>query len=283
MKKPGLKLATLALAGALAIPSIAGAQASFTVKLDGAPVVSGQTGERGQSVDIGAAGCIDPNTQLPGYIGEFVSLDGDPALGYDTFQFGETLTDSAGNFDINVVIPMDGDLGTFYARWYCASTPVTDIFAEEMLWVEPLMTMEIQSAAGGTPAGRSTNGTKGYTPSAASLTITVDPNSLPAVDRMGIPGAQAAKLKGKVDVAAGNLVKVNDFINWLLRRPVQTARPSTNAEYVTAAFATLTKKVPTAKVMKPYVQRLDAGQIRVQVVEDIALTAHDAAWWTRKA
>ena len=53
--------------------------------------------------------------------------------------------------------------------------------------------------------------------------------------------------------------------------------------YVIAAFHTLGGRVPTRTELATYSDQLDQGLPKVQVVEDIALRFHNAAWWNAKA
>ncbi len=276
------KLASLALVGGLLSPLVAGADPIVSVTSGGSPVTEISTGELGQPIAISIVGCIDPLTELPGYVGLFTGRE-DPVV-VTGWQVAEAPANESGGIEADLSIPLDNGTGSFFSRFYCSSAPVTDVDSPEMLWVAPLMTMDIQSAqARRVRVSKDGIVNSGATTGSSDLQVTVDPNSLPAVDRMGIPGAQAAKLKVRVDSASSALVKVNLFIDWLFRRNPPATRASTNTEYVTAAFATLTGKVPAARVMAPYVARLDAGQVRVQIVEEIALTAHSASWWIRKA
>jgi len=56
----------------------------------------------------------------------------------------------------------------------------------------------------------------------------------------------------------------------------------TNARYVANAFDELTGDNGTPKQVRAMVARLDAGALKVQVVEDIALTEHGASWWNKR-
>jgi len=327
MKNPLIKLAGLALAGVLVAPAMAQADPSVTATASGAP--AGDVAYMGQPVHVVASDCINPADGTPGYTGEFVSMVGDPATN-EPWQFGDTQADDTGEMTYDVVIPT-GDPATFYVRWYCASQPMTAIDSQQMLWVDSLMTIDIQPAdamsgrsatlkvagggkavtatvakrhtgstvirfpghgngngnGNGRPSGPTTTTVPATTPAAPALTINVDPNSLPLVDRIDIPGAQAAKLKVRVDTEANrraqsdrSRVKGGRSARAAGRGPAVVRTP-TNTEYVAAAFDVLTQRSPNNKTVKSFVADLDAGQTRVQVVEAIALTAHAAPWWIR--
>lgn len=162
----------------------------------------------------------------------------------------------------------------------------------------------------------------------------VDPDSLPAADRLGITGRPAAALKGKVDANADAVANVENFFRAFFgrtatqkeldtylklfgggrsnasfakrlasssqfrfrgNRTVATkaaqiratsgSMASTYADenYVIAAFHTLGGRVPTRTELATYSDQLDQGLPKVQVVEDIALRFHNAAWWNAKA
>lgn len=115
-------IAAIAIAGALFLaPAAAGADPVITGSVDGAPFTSGDTGMLGQTIHAEGTGCFAPDTGAPGWFGEFVGAD-DPATSPSMHAF-ELQADEAGAFSWDVTIPLDNALGTFHARWYCASAP----------------------------------------------------------------------------------------------------------------------------------------------------------------
>jgi hypothetical protein len=298
MKNALPKLAGIALAAALLAP-VASASADPVVSgtVNGSPVVDGVTGLLGQGVEVIGAGCTDPGTSQPGYMGEFISPSADPVVADDAFQPYQTATDADGGFDWSVVIPLDNGTGTFYTRWYCSPGPVTSINDPSMLWVGPEMSMQINAPDSGGTANRmsvrvttsktgkvtATAKTTKAAPAGPAVALHTDPDALPAVDKINIPGPLAAKLKKRTDAAAKGLAQFDNLFDHFLGLPwSKTTPPATNQEYATAAYGLLTGKLPTTKAIKPFVNELNAGQIKVAVVENIALTAHNSSWWIRK-
>ncbi|MCB0963492.1 MAG: DUF4214 domain-containing protein [Acidimicrobiales bacterium] len=53
------------------------------------------------------------------------------------------------------------------------------------------------------------------------------------------------------------------------------------ANYVATAFLATTGRVGSPRAMAPFVEQVEDGAYKVQVIEDIALTARPASWWNR--
>jgi hypothetical protein len=290
----------LALAGTVAaMPGAAGADPVVTATTGGVSVI-GTTGSLGQMVDVQATGCNNSADGGSAYFGEFVGMTSvlDPAA---VFQPYETQTDAAGTMDWNVQIPLGNDLGTFYAHWYCADGPVTDPTDPSIRWVSPVVTMTITDGSG-TQALRASSVTaksgakttvkakakansvalagRSAVTSTRGVSITMDPDSLPAIDRIGIFGAQAAALKAKVDRAFGSAADVKKVFK-VLNPKADNGQLShlVNTLYAKTAFDVLGGKNPNAKDLADPVALLDGGGIKVQAIENIALTIHNAAWW----
>ncbi|MGN6692756.1 MAG: hypothetical protein ACTHN0_01135 [Aquihabitans sp.] len=295
-------IAVLALAGtaALAPTAVAGADPVIGVSSGGVPVSEAGTIGRGQALDIVGSGCASPTPGQPTYSGEFVSGAGDP-WSNPAIQPFETVNTEDGSFSWSLTVPEDNFVGTVYARWYCSTSPASEL-SGDMLWVGPLMSMNMSEGAVANRtasfAAKATTSTKtaaktsskaATTAAAGSngggMTVTVDPDALPVVDRLGITGDKAAKLKAKVDAqyardALGlqllkKLVGRNAELNKVLDYELQK-------QYVNTSASVLGAKKLSGKQVNGYADRLAAGEIRVTIVEDIALLVHPAAWYNAR-
>jgi hypothetical protein len=308
MNRTIARAAAITLAGLAVLGPAAAASAdpSVSIEVDGQSYGTDGSGSLGQTLHVTGSACTNPDTGDPGYMGQFVMPGGDPWVdgGYHVY---ETTTDGTGAFDWETVIPLDNGTGTFGARWYCSTTPVEAIEDGSIQWVGPLMTMTITDGAQGfhattirmsrTTAPADTAQTqslrkvavRGSQIAAASLsglasgpangvTVTTDPDSLPAVDRINIPGDVSAELKARVDSRSQQGTKFRS--DKASKGGSATYTHRDNVTYVAYAFRALTGRNVSAAVSDPFVQRLDEGEIRASVIEDIALTAHSAGWWT---
>ena len=293
MKRARIGAAALLIGAILAAPAAAMADPWVSATSNGTSFgEGGNTGVLGATISIVGSGCTNPVSGQPAYMGEFVGLS-DPMTDSNAMKF-EFETDTNGGFEWET--PMVADQTTYYARWYCSTTPL-DSLDQADLWVSPLIWMTFDAPpAGATPVAARQAKSAGITgskvqfasvrtlaaePGAPTVELTTDPEALPAIDRMGIVGSKAAQLKGTVDWTANTSNKLANFFAYLSGKKVKNTSVS-NADYVKTSFALLTGKTPSAKAMAPYVARLDAGGLKVQVVEDIALTAHNAAWWNAR-
>jgi hypothetical protein len=308
MMRPRKTIAALALtlAGTVAaMPAVAGADPTISATTGGVSVID-TTGTVGQIIDMSITGCTT-STGTAGYIGEFVGYSPSLAPG-DVTHPVEAMTDETGSLSGQIQIPLDNGSGTFYAHWYCSDSSAATPDDASIRWISPTVTMTIQaggqsqamatrSLAQKTTSKSTTKSTTKSTkkstkqsvtakaPTTASsspVTITVDPDSLPALDKIGIFGPQAAALKARVDRAFGpvsNIVKVYKFL-----KPKASADEIShlvNSLYVNTAFDVVGKNNPSAKQVAAQVAALDGGGLKVQAIEAIALTAHDAAWWNK--
>lgn len=298
-----------------AMAPLAGADPWVEFRSDGEPLVDGGTLDLGQPLEITGGACEATEGAV---MGQFVSAVDDPAfVGPDEQWKIELPVDETGAFEWDLTIGAENDLGTFWARWYCASSPVDSLFDPQILWVGPAMSMTIQDGGGIQPAmaggttvrfARATTTTAAaVTPmrrigraiaasvgapeepaatSEASLRVDLDPDALPLVDRVGIDGPTAARLKDRVDdrvdaLEAARRALADRLGNGALARALR--QPVSDTEYVTLAYRELTGRTAGNKAMREAVDELGHGHLRVQVVEDIALTRHDAAWWMANA
>lgn len=294
MKRFTVLATSLVVAGSALLPTAAAASPWVTATTDGVPV-DGTTGHPGLPMRIEFTGC--DNTGGTAVMGLFVSPAGDPwerPVEEELIQI-EHAVDAEGGYLWDLVIAEENDRGTFTNRWYCATEPVTAMRDAAVTWVSPPAYMVIED--GGPIAGRSAATTKtaskgsgmSAAPSAglrtlkptapvlSTVRITMDPDALPPVDKIDILGSVAARIKVEVDATAQKRGNLNRGFG----RKHEGHTP-TSAEYVSATYRTITGRTPSAKVMAPYVARLDAGELKVHVIEDIALTQHAAAWWNQR-
>jgi hypothetical protein len=278
---------------------------------------------------------------------------GDPAVEGAAIPFEEMVME--GSFQWDVTLSPDA-AGTYYTRWYCSTSSMPEQGSEDLLWVSDLITFEVMSMGGDARTRSSSGGT--------TATFRLDPDGLPAIDKVGIQGDKAADLKAVVDAkystiaavyrtytsvlgrqpdAAGLkfwLAKVEGglslqklgkqmagqaefkqgrgklsakkFIDemyrsvlgrsadaegrafWLARLKSGNVRGEVaaqfgnsaenvdrlaNAAYVVTAYYTLTGSIPSLSEIQEQAAKLDEGQFKVTVVEDIALTAKSAEEW----
>ncbi|MCU1372422.1 MAG: hypothetical protein JWO77_3616 [Ilumatobacteraceae bacterium] len=304
----------LALMGITVLaPGIASADPSVSVAINGTPFTDGSSGVNGQPIRVVGQGCTNPAGEA--YMGLFLGST-DPALSQSYHPFETVAVD--GGFTLDDTINLDL-IGTTYVRFYCSTSPVTAIDDASMLWVSPMSSIVIEQQSGlQAMKARSVSVNASSLLNAATdgdrqLAIATDPDALPYVDRVGITGENAAALKAKVDarvekpsatqrlssaVHGGTSASRHGNIWSRLssakaarsnssRGPVSPARPAapmTHGEavrYVTAAFQVVGGRTPSSATVQTYAARLEAGAYRVQVVEDIALTSHNAAWWNK--
>lgn len=289
--RTGIAVLTLTGAAALAPISTAGADPTVTASSGGVSITESGGISQGQAVDIVGTGCYVEG--VPTYSGEFVSGAGDP-LSNEAFQPYETQNELDGSFAWSFNVPEDNGVGTAYARWYCSSEPATTL-AGPKLWVGPLVTMTMSAgeAPNRTTALRTTSAartskasaSKTATTSGVTMTMTTDPDALPAVDLLGITGDKAAKLKAKVDAQYAKDSKGLVLLKKLLGRNAEIGKfldGELQKQYVNTSASVLGAKKLPGKATKAYADRLAAGEIRVAIVEDIALTVKPASWYNAR-
>jgi hypothetical protein len=306
----GVTMASVLAIGAMA--PAAGADPWVEFRSEGQPLVDGGTATLGQPLEITGGSC-DPSSGQA-VMGQFTSAVDDPAFVGEEMQWKiELPVDELGSFDWSLAIPEENSVGTFYARWYCATAPVESLFDPEIVWVAPLATMTIEPAAPGAPLGavrrtdfqvRATTGADlvrsglaavpGLRTAVAAATpedtgtvgFELDPDALPLIDRVGIRGPEAAALKERVDADVRALEASRAALAARLgRTPLAEAlrRPITDTEYVTLASVELTGRRPSTPVLRQHVTDLANGQLKVKVVEDLALAHRSVDWWTANA
>jgi hypothetical protein len=308
MNRTIARAAAITLAGLAVLGPAAAASAdpSVSIKVDGQPYVTGGSGSLGQALHADGAACANPTPGEPAYMGEFALPGGDPWTD-PGWHVVEGQTDEAGNFTWDITIELDS-VGQFGARWYCATAPIESLSDPAVLWVGPLMTMTITDGSAGAQGvkaptvqmkrttaaiaddaqtqslrkvavrGSQILSGAGFTASGPEgVTVTVDPDSMPAIDRVNIPGDVTAELKARVDARSQ---QGSEYRNNKASNDTDGYSHRENAAYVAYAFRALTGRNVGAAVSAPFVDRLDAGEIRSAVVEDIALTAHGVGYWT---
>lgn len=270
--------------------------------------LDGTAGSVGQEIIVTGVDCVSPEPGAPTYMGEFAAIDVDPLTNPSAHIF-ETSTDEVGSFRWDVTIPVDTTSGRYVTRWYCSTAPVTSLDDPAMLWVSPPLWMDISgapaapaarmqtvqkaaSARTATPVGTLASTSKlakqqqrASTPGAATVSLVGDPDALPAIDRVGITGPKAAALKAKVDAAYRKDARGLELLKKLAGRNVKAAATIDrllDQQYVASAQQVLGVKRLSPASAKALGDRLDAGEIRVNVVEDLALMVRDAAWYNAR-
>ncbi|MEZ5178760.1 MAG: hypothetical protein R2746_10905 [Acidimicrobiales bacterium] len=287
MKRFTALATSLVAAGSILLPTAASASPWVTATSNGNPV-DGTTGQPGTPILIEGTGC--DNTGGTAVMGLFVSPNGDPwnaPVEEELIQI-EKPVDETGAFTWEVTIAPENDNGVFTNRWYCATEPVAALRDAAVTWVSPPASITIEGAGSSLDPGAEAPKrvvakrmavAKAAAPAPApSVRIVMDPDALPAVDKIDILGPQAADLKAKVDKRAKIDNGIDRLFAWLLGRD---APQVTSADYVDAAFGVVGGRKPSAQVVKTYADRLDAGELKVQVVEDIALTQKPASFWNK--
>ena len=267
-----LTAAAAAAAATLLTAGVAHADPNFTITANGVVVGSGGTSTVGQDIVWSGTACLTPGGQ-PGYTGAFWSSVSDPATDSNAAH-AESITDGTGGFSWDSGPITDAAVGTVNIRWYCATAPVAGPSDPNIQYSSPLMSMTIAASGASTARLRTAAASKGMasqtttSSSGRSLVVSSNPDSLPTVDRIAINGPRAAQLKHFVDAIAGPSARANLGHNG-------------NVRYVDTAIGLAGPSMRNKAGIAKYVAELDAGQIRVKVVEDIALTSRTAAQWNR--
>jgi hypothetical protein len=287
----------------------ASADPNLSVTADSTSIDPGHQLDGGQEIVYKVTGCTTEGG-APGYVGVYLSNSGDPSTDAGA-DHAEAPADETGGVTwvAGVVNASEGVPATVYIRWYCSSVPAAGWTDPSILYAGPLMTFtmggnavagrsaqtsapQLQlrvaktsaksvSRSGSRPVSKSgsKSGSKSAAPTVTTTTTahgTVDPDALPAVDKLNIVGSRAASLKARTDL-----------VEWFTapRRLGRNTAPRTTAEdvhYVRSAFIALSGRTPSAKVAAGYAAQLSSGQTRVKVVEDIALSINpNPRFWNR--
>jgi len=190
-----------------------------------APTVSLSTtaGIIGDTFDISVVSCPTGSTAE---IGLYVSPTTDPAYALDSFRPWRTSVSSWGSAIYQPSIPSDNTLGTFRVRYYCASGNPSWYYDSKISWTSSLYTFTISANAVAPALLAAGSAGAPVSPAALSSTVgtwSVDPDSLPGTDNLGIPGTQAAALKSRVDAIAGPSGQVTRLATAALGRQADRA------------------------------------------------------------
>lgn len=204
------------------------ANRSLTVSSNSSPVIvpsvslATTAGVIGATFDITMASCTSGTAPE---FGLWVSQTGDPQTVSDEFRPWRAAVSSWGSAIYQPTIPADNSTGSFSVRYYCADGTPTDAGDAKIKWSSSLYTFSVSAAStAGALAAAPAPGSAGVAGAAASVgTWSVDPDSLPAVDNIGIPGAQAAALKARVDAIAGPSGQVTRLATAALGRQADRA------------------------------------------------------------
>jgi hypothetical protein len=361
------RTAALALLGtALLAPGTASADPTFSATVNGAPYFDAEIGRFRQQIDLQGSGCLLP-TVGGGHMGEWISTEGDPWLVGGEHYF-DIQTDENGTFAFEAHAILDPEIQRYHGRIYCATQAPTSLDDEAMLWVSPegTMTMNGEDAPPVIAMGNRQAASSG-SPSLTDLSF--DPDALPLVDRIGIPGDVAAELKQQVDrraEAVGRIQRMyavflgrradpqgldywvrqserkspqtiarsmmrssefqrvfgapsdGEFLEQLYQAVLgrssdpsgrrywgaalsskrldraevglafadssEFIRRTAHVNYVSAAFQALSpgRANPSAEVVDGLADRLAAGELKVTIVEAVALSLRDADWWAAR-
>lgn len=202
---------------------------SLTVSSNNNPVIapaatySTTAGVIGATFDITMVSCTAGDAPE---FGLFVSETGDPESVNDEYRPWRSAVSSWGSAVWTPTIPADNALSSFRVRYYCADGTPADADDDKIDWSSSLYTFTV-SANAVTPALKAAVSTgtpvTASTLSSAVGTWSVDPDSLPGTDTLGIPGAQAAALKTRVDGIAGPSGQVTRLATAALGRQADRA------------------------------------------------------------
>lgn len=250
-------IASVAIAGTTLLGATAAtADPTYTITGSAGTIEDGGSVETGTNVHIAGTGCMING--VPGVMGSFSSLDGDPLNGANaSFQAEYEPLSASGGFDVDVPADLSA-LQSVYSRWYCASSTTSSLNGPSVEYSSELIRVTATSGANlrtNLQRFSATGSTSGTTFSAKS-----DPNSLPLVDKINITGRNAAALKTYID---------GEFSKAEAKKPGSLS--TLNKRYVELTYKTLSGKAATAAKVNAQVAKLTAGKTRVKVIEDIAL------------
>jgi len=191
MKHRFAKLATLAMAGAMFAAPLA-AHADPIATMTG---TVGSSTTVGDTINVDGSQCVVDGQQT--YVGLFYGVDGTT---WYKGPFEEQTV--AGTWHWTFPLDPATETGTVQSIVYCSTAPVSSLDDPAVQWASPVYHMTIESSPRSVH-GKARAGAKAAT--AAMPTMTLDINALPRVDKMGLPGAQAAALKTKVDARFANV------------------------------------------------------------------------------
>lgn len=154
----------------------------------------------GQADEINGYACVDEVGLQSTYAGQFVSPDAGATL-YKTL---ETPTEPDGSWTWMLMPNGEAPMGDYEIYFYCSTAPVTSLDPSnpsanpDILWVSGMYERTLMEA----DARAASSGGSGPM-------VTIDPDALPRVDRMGIHGEEAAALKADVDAAVDDVAALD--------------------------------------------------------------------------
>jgi len=241
MKRIPALIAMVSVAGSALLAAPVAADPVIQVSVNGTPISSGGNGDYGQNATFGVENCLS-TTGDPGYFGMFTTWASEPGRPDDHNEF---FTDTTGSFGVEVNMPLSDMERVMEVDWYCAASPVTERTDPAILWMSDNFTFTIHEApAEALPAARtsvslaktsvSTSSTTVDAISSrsteAGITITSDPDGLPAIDKIGITRAPAAALKAKVDANEALIAKAENFFQAFYGRSATNDELSLNVQ-----------------------------------------------------
>ncbi|MFZ4517955.1 MAG: DUF4214 domain-containing protein [Microthrixaceae bacterium] len=183
---------------------------------------------KGNTVKVYGAACAASGGQWGG----FGSAERDPAAAStptDLQQYLATSTRGDGALFWTTTIPAEAFVGTTYARFYCATAPVTSIGDARITWLGPLITYTVLATPISTNAVPQVALPRSFAVrlpfvgriaspvvaprqiSAGGVVVNQDPDALPGKDLVGLTGDVSARLKARVDrveSASGRLTRL---------------------------------------------------------------------------
>ncbi|HEX2578300.1 MAG TPA: DUF4214 domain-containing protein [Aquihabitans sp.] len=194
----------------LTSPFAAGADPLMT--RDGAPLTDGGL-VVGEVVTINTTACTGPGQTYGGFFAH--------AAHQPLAHEHEVATEPDGSWTWSSEVSGDTEAGVYTLNFYCASSPIESVDDPAITWLSGDYHLEVQPMAepivevnasriasvGGTAADE------------GMVQLSIDPNALPRVDEMGIPRAQAAGLKAKVDARRTNVGQAQRLYLAFLGRP----------------------------------------------------------------
>jgi hypothetical protein len=250
-------IASVAIAGTTLLGATAAhADPSYTISGSTGTIEDGGSVETGTLVHIAGSGCMVNG--VPGVMGSFSSIDGDPLDEANAaFQAEYEPLSATGGFDVDVPADLDA-LTSVFSRWYCASSSTSSLTGPSVQYSSELI--RVTATAGANLRSNLKRFSTTGTTSGSTVSAKSDPNSLPAVDKINITGRNAAALKSYLD---------GEFDKAEAKKPGSLA--TLNKRYVEFVYKTLSGKAAAAAKVNAQVAKLTAGKTKVKVIEDIAL------------
>lgn len=166
-------------------------------------------GARGDVFDVMASGCL--NLGGDAYFGGYIINTERP----EPVFAADLTTDGTWKAHIDLT---GAPLETLTTYAYCAKGPVSSPTDDNMLWVSAPYTFTVSDQMDSRMSFRA-----GRTAQIDEQALTVDPEALPTVDRMGIGGDAAAALKAKVDAHVSTVGQISRLYRTFFGRSASSA------------------------------------------------------------